>query len=1020
MKTTQQACVISYNSRGFSGIQQDFVKTLVSEETVGSKIPILCNQENFILRGNFYKILQTLPGFHLFINPAVKTVQDRGRPKGGMFIAVPNAMKSQVTDVSPGHWRVQAIVISSSSSRTLLINTYFPCDTRQAADVLNEAIEVLEVIKRLVDNSGCNSVIWCGDINTDFRRNSGQVALVREAVAELTLLQMWDKYQVDFTCVHNSNGDNVVTSIIDHFFCSSELGNQILDAGVIHSPDNRSDHSPVYCVLSALNIMLDHSEQLKASPKPSWKSSSLDQKELYRHQLEDRLDHITVPHCVQQCKDVKCRNTDHCDLVDQLAIDVLETVQLTAEECLSYPSNTGGGRGAHKPKPGWNDNVKPFRDNAYFWHQIWLSCGRPINNDVHRIMKRTRNIYHFQYRKNKKAEDVIKKNKLLDACINGSGDIFKEIKSIRKTKQIVANSMDGVTEGIPEHFKTIYSGLYNSVEDAENMARLSTEVELGLGEFSLQDVVRVTPDIVKEAASKLKPGKTDPVFSFSSDCIKVESERLNELLSIIIQCYLIHGHVTRFLLLATLVPIIKDKLGSINSSKNYRSIAISSLILKLLDWIIILLYGTCLGLHDLQFAYQPGISGNMCTYAVLETVDYFLRHGSEVFMCAMDMTKAFDMTVHSILFSKMLKAGLSTIFLRLMIFIYTEQFANVRWNGEMSSIFSMHNGVRQGAVLSALAYCFYCEELFSLLEIRRSGCWINGFFLGLLGYSDDNICLAPSLHALQDMLKTCQEYAAAHNLRFSTDTNPVKCKTKTMAFLKTQRTLPNLTLCGNPLPWTDKIKHLGTTITNKIDGCEDDMRVKNAAYVEKNIELNQEFFFTHPSTKLTMNRIYNSHYSGSPLWNLFGIGAKRIESSYNRSVKIMLDLPYATHRWLIEPLTGEKHVKKVLISRYLGFMEKIASSKKMAVKMLMETAKKDVRSVTGHNFRNIMLLVGKSSVDSVKKEDVDKIEYFPLNEADRWKIGAIKEIIDVKSGTLDIADFELEELDEILTYLCTS
>ena len=213
---------------------------------------------------------------------------------------------------------------------------------------------------------------------------------------------------------------------------------------------------------------------------------------------------------------------------------------------------------------------------------------------------------------------------------------------------------------------------------------------------------------------------------------------------------------------------------------------------------------------------------------------------------------------------------------------------------------------------------------------------------------------------------------------------------------------------------------MGTTITNTIDGCEDDMRVKNAAYVAKNIELNQEFFFTHPSTKLTMNRIYNSHYYGSPLWNLFGIGAKRIESSYNRSVKIMLDLPYATHRCLIEPLTGERHIKKVLVSRYLGFMEKIASSKKRAVKMLMETAKTDVRSVTGHNFRSIMLLVGKSSVESVKKEDVDKIEYFPLDETDRWKINAIKEIIDVKSRTLEISDFALEELEEILTYLCTS
>ena len=290
----------------------------------------------------------------------------------------------------------------------------------------------------------------------------------------------------------------------------------------------------------------------------------------------------------------------------------------------------------------------------------------------------------------------------------------------------------------------------------------------------MEDVGRVTPDVVKEAAGKLKPGKSDPVYNFSSDCIKVDSDRLAQLLSIIIQSYLVHGHVTRFLLLATLVPIIKDKLGSINSSKNYRSIAISSLILKLLDWIIILLFGSTFGLHDLQFAYQPGISGNMCSYAVLETVDYFLRHGSEVFMCTMDMTKAFDVTVHSLLFTKMLKAGLSAIFLRLLIFIYTEQFANVRWNGELSSVFTMHNGVRQGAILSALAYCFYCEELFVLLERGRSGCWVNGFFLGLLGYSDDNICLAPSLNALQSMLETCESYASEHNLRFSTDPDPIK------------------------------------------------------------------------------------------------------------------------------------------------------------------------------------------------------------------------------------------------------
>ena len=106
----------------------------------------------------------------------------------------------------------------------------------------------------------------------------------------------------------------------------------------------------------------------------------------------------------------------------------------------------------------------------------------------------------------------------------------------------------------------------------------------------------------------------------------------------------------------------------------------------------------------------------MCTWAVLETVEYFMKNKSEVFSCVMDMTAAFDLTLHSLLFKKMLKAVFPPIFLRLFIFIYVNQNANVRWNGEVSGKFSMTNGVRQGAVLSAIAYCFYCEDLFKLLK----------------------------------------------------------------------------------------------------------------------------------------------------------------------------------------------------------------------------------------------------------------------------------------------------------------
>ena len=74
------------------------------------------------------------------------------------------------------------------------------------------------------------------------------------------------------------------------------------------------------------------------------------------------------------------------------------------------------------------------------------------------------------------------------------------------------------------------------------------------------------------------------MYAFSSDCFKNGSMKLYNLLAAVLKSFLVHGNISVYLLLATLVPIIKDRLGSIQSSKNYRSIAISSLVLKLFEF----------------------------------------------------------------------------------------------------------------------------------------------------------------------------------------------------------------------------------------------------------------------------------------------------------------------------------------------------------------------------------------------------------------------------------------------------
>ena len=192
----------------------------------------------------------------------------------------------------------------------------------------------------------------------------------------------------------------------------------------------------------------------------------------------------------------------------------------------------------------------------------------------------------------------------------------------------------------------------------------------------------------------------------------------------------------------------------------------------------------------------------------------------------------------------------------------------------------MTNGCRQGAILSAIAYCFYCEGLFALLKRRRAGCWVLGTYYGLFGYSDvTGPWLPGSLDSLQKILETCQEYAASHNLKFLTDPNPRKCKTKCLAFLKNPRDLPKLMLCGNELPWVDRLKHLGNTINDSINGGQLDTKIKSACYVQNNVSLNQEFDFSHPKSKLTVNSIYNSHHTGSQIWNLFGNEAVKLEGT---------------------------------------------------------------------------------------------------------------------------------------------
>ena len=114
-----ELCIISYNSRGFGVLKQNYCRYWTSRQVVGKKIPILCNQENFILQGNSYKLKQALPDSYVIINPADKSTHCKGRARGGLFITVPDYFKNNIQDISPGYWRLQAALVQAGGSTIL-------------------------------------------------------------------------------------------------------------------------------------------------------------------------------------------------------------------------------------------------------------------------------------------------------------------------------------------------------------------------------------------------------------------------------------------------------------------------------------------------------------------------------------------------------------------------------------------------------------------------------------------------------------------------------------------------------------------------------------------------------------------------------------------------------------------------------------------------------------------------------------------------------------------------------------
>ena len=112
--------------------------------------------------------------------------------------------------------------------------------------------------------------------------------------------------------------------------------------------------------------------------------------------------------------------------------------------------------------------------------------------------------------------------------------------------------------------------------------------------------------------------------------------------------------MTKRILSCAFVPLLKSNLKDPAKTDSYRAIAGSSLLLKLFEQCVLLVWGDQLNSDSLQFGFKRGCGTSTATWLVQEVLQTYLRAGSKPIDVVLDCSKAFDLAKFNILFEKLL------------------------------------------------------------------------------------------------------------------------------------------------------------------------------------------------------------------------------------------------------------------------------------------------------------------------------------------------------------------------------